>query len=202
MTTQQRRRGPRGDLSSEVLLAAADRLLDSGGISGLTLRALARQAGVTPTVLYTYFEDMEDLRNQIGDRFLGHLDLTLLGQGTASEALHVFLDHVIETFDRAPGHAAVLASQRIVGPHALMLNEALLGFFVERVGHPLPMASGITGFLTEWVHGHVLLTPSNPATERFGNALARQDLSRYPRTMASFITPEGDALRLVVEALT
>lgn len=202
MTVQQRKRGPRGDISAGLLLDAADRVL-RGGLPGLTLRAVAREAGVTPTVVYTYFADMHDLRTRLGDRFLSGVDLSLLEDETASApALRRFLDHIVTMFDEAPGHAALLASQRIAGPHALALNEALLAFFVDRVGHPLPLAAASVSFLTEWVHGRVLLAPSNPSTERFERDLAREDLARYPRTLASFATAEDDAVGLVVRALT
>lgn len=165
---------------------------------------MTREAGVTPTVLYTYFEDMGELRNRLGDSFLGGLDLSLLRNGTPPEGLRTFVRHVLDTFNESPEHAALLAAQRIAGVHALTLNEALLNFFIDAVGHPPPIAAGMTTFLTEWVHGRVLLSPSNPATDGFTHALSRLDTADFPRTMAMLSTPgdESGVVDFVLEAIT
>lgn len=161
-----RRRGPRGDISADLLLAAAERVLAARGLPGLSLRAVAREADVTPTAVYTYFADMADLRHRIGDRFLGTLDLDLLTSPPAAVGLEAFLRHVIDVFAQAPGHVQILASQRILGPHALAVNEALLTFFIDRVGHTSAGAAAATDLVTEWVHGTAMLSPSNlPLTE-------------------------------------
>ena len=156
-----RRRGPRGDISADLLLAAGERVLAARGLTGLSLRAVAREAGVTPTAVYTYFADMADLRHRIGDRFLGTLDLSLLTSPPAAAGLAAFLRHVLDVFAHAPGQVQILASQRILGTHALALNEALLAFFIDRVGHSPAGAAAATDLVTEWVHGTLLLSPSN-----------------------------------------
>ena len=146
---------------------------------------MAHEADVTPTAVYTYFADMADLRHRLGDRFLGTLNLELLAAPAgATAALREFLRHVLDVFGRAPGQVQILASQRILGPHALGLNEALLTFFIDRVGHPPPAAAAATDLVTEWVHGTLLLSTSNvPLT---GDV----SLVGYPRT-AEMLTGTG-----------
>lgn len=174
----RRRRGPRGDISADLLLSAAERVLGAGGLAALSLRAVAQEAGVTPTAVYTYFSDMADLRHRLADRFLGTLDLDLLTASPPAAALRAFLQHVLEVFGHAPGQVQILASQRVVGPDALRLNEALLNFFIDRVGHRPPEAAAATDLVTEWVHGSLLLSTSNlPLT---GDV----SLAGYPRTAA------------------
>lgn len=180
---------------------AAEHVLRSGGPGGLSLRSVARRADVTPTVLYTYFDDMADLRNRLGDDFLGRLDLTLLRSFAPREALRRFLHHLLAVFHDSPGHVALLASQRVIGPHALALNEALLGFFVEVVGHTPERAAALTMFATEWVHGRLLLWPSNPVTEGFTRAMSRVDPAQFPRTTASLsASVEDEGVELLVSA--
>lgn len=199
MTEQRRRRGPRGDIRAEDLLTAAEGVLRSGGPEGLSLRSVAREAGVTPTVLYTYFDDMADLRNRLGDDFLGRLDLALLRSHPPGAALRRFLYHLLAVFHDSPGHVALLASQRVAGPHSLALNEALLGFFVEAVGHTPERAAALTLFATEWVHGRLLLWPSAPVTEDFKRAMSRIDPAEFPRTTASLSAPvEDEGVELLV----
>jgi AcrR family transcriptional regulator len=195
-----RRRGPRGDVSTATLLRAADRVLRDKGTAGLSLRSVAREAGVTPNVLYTYFDDMADIRNRLGDDFLGRLDLALLRTSPPREGLRRFLRHALDLFQASPGHVQLLASQRIAGAYSLALNEALLDFFIDTAGHHPRRAADVTVFLTEWLHGTLLLSPSNPVTESFTTALARVDLTAYPRTAAMLSTPGGDAgIDLVLE---
>ncbi|MBZ2198494.1 TetR/AcrR family transcriptional regulator [Occultella gossypii] len=203
MTTVRHRRGPRGDISAEDILRAAERLLDTGGAAALTLRAVASEAGVTPTAVYTYFGDMADLRNRLGDDFLGRLDLGLLGVRPPAQALHRFLRHVLEVAEAAPGHVQVLATQRVAGPHSLALNEAFLEYFSDAVGHPPNRAAGLTTLVTEWLHGRLLLSPSNAASAAFTTALATVDLADYPRSQQMLATnDDGSALDLLVSAIT
>ncbi|QFG69035.1 TetR/AcrR family transcriptional regulator [Ornithinimicrobium pratense] len=198
-STPARRRGPRGDVSADALARAAHGVLSSKGLSGLSLRAVARAAGVTPNVLYTYFADMGQLRNRLGDEFLGRLELDLLRTDPPREALRHFLRHVLAVFASSPGHVQALAAQRVVGPHSLALNEALLEFFEDVVGHPPAIAADVTIFLTEWVHGRMMLQPSDVADNASRTALTGLDLTPYPRTVAmSPGTGEDAGIDLVV----
>lgn len=203
VSNKGRRRGPRGDISANDLAAAASRVLETAGLDGLSLRAVAAEAGVTPNAVYTYFVDMSELRNRVGDAFLACLDLTLLEVDDPVAALAGFLRHVLDSFADAPGHVALLASQRIIGEHSLALNEALLDFFVERLEHDLARAAVSTGILTEWVHGVAALAASDAATDRTLERLATFDPSRYPRTAAAFSLPSAEdvAIELLVATL-
>ncbi len=164
---------------------------------------MTRGAGVTPNALYTYFSDMGDLRNRLGDDFLATLDLPLLRGGGPEGALRAFLLHALEVFSASPGHVQLLASQRIVGPHSLALNEALLDFFIADVGHSPERAASITLLLTEWVHGQALLSSADALTTPTHPAWAGIDLGDYPRT-AAMLTTEADssALEILVRAVT
>lgn len=198
-----RRRGPRGDISAHALAAAASRVLDAVGLDGLSLRAVAAEAGIAPNAVYTYFADMAELRNRVGDDFLGRLDLTVLVTEDPAPALDALLSQVLELFSESPGQVALLASQRIIGEHSLALNEALLDFFVDRVGHDLTRAAVVTGMLTEWVHGVAALSGTDGDTDRTVHRLATFDPVRYPRTAAALALPASDdqAIALFTAAL-
>lgn len=56
MSTLQRTSYHHGDLKAALLKAAAA-LLDEGGEAAVSLREVARRAGVTPTATYRHFED-------------------------------------------------------------------------------------------------------------------------------------------------
>src|SRR3954454_16164772 len=60
METARRRRNPRGEgsrLRTELIAAAAELLEETGSEDAVTLRAVARRAGVTPTSIYPHFAD-------------------------------------------------------------------------------------------------------------------------------------------------
>lgn len=186
-----------------TLLRAAERVLEDRGPDGLTLRAIADAAAVTPNVLYTYFDGMADVRHRVADAFLGRIDLGHLDDPSPPAGLRTFLHQLLEAFHGSPGHARLLATQRVAGEHALALNEALLDFFTDRVGHSPQVAAGMTTLLTEWVHGRILLSPSDHATPDFTAALSRIDLERFPRTATMLATPADDvALEHLIRTTT
>ena len=58
------------ELSRDKIIVAAVSLLDSGGTSAVTMRALADLLGVTPMALYNHVDDKTDLLNSIADHLL------------------------------------------------------------------------------------------------------------------------------------
>ena len=56
-----------GDLS-RALVDAAQRLLETEGVSALSLRAVAREAGVSPAAPYHHFKDKNELLNAVADQ--------------------------------------------------------------------------------------------------------------------------------------
>ncbi len=181
--TSKSRRGPRGDISAALLLDAAERVLAEAGVAGLSLRRVAREAGIAPNAVYTYFDDMADLSTALADSFLSRLDLTQLTVGGPEDALRGLLKSAMRLFTDSPHHVALLAAQRVAGPNAMNLNEALLDFFIERVGVETDLAVVSTGFITEWIHGYAALAPTDAPTPAFERALSRLDLTRWPRTV-------------------
>ncbi len=61
-----------GDLGP-ALLAAADELLVEGGVGALSLREVARRAGVSHNAPYHHFADRKALLKRLSERHMGHL---------------------------------------------------------------------------------------------------------------------------------
>lgn len=183
-----KKRGPRGDISTELLLDAAEAVLSASGRVGLSLRSIGRQAGVAPNAIYTYFADLDDLTMALADRFLATLDLPLLDDDPPEQALRAFVTATLTRFDSAPGHVALLASSRVAGPGAMGLNEALLRFF-GRAGLDDDDAVAATEFVTEWVHGTAALSSSEAATPAFNRSLSRLDPTAWPLTASMLSRP-------------
>jgi len=75
-----------GDLK-EALLAAAEALLEEKGVTGLTLRACARRAGVSHAAPKHHFEDASDLLAEVAARSFDRLTDTLRQDRTANAEL-------------------------------------------------------------------------------------------------------------------
>lgn len=179
--TRPRRRGPRGDLDRAGFVAAATRVVDTQGLAGLTLRKVATEAGVTPTALYTYFVDMGDVANAVGDEFLGSLDLPgiLGGAGTPRVRLRAVLDRAHWGLEDRPGMLALIASRPLAGPHAFAFNEALLRTLTEAGLPPARVRAGAY-VLTCFLLGHLASTAPHESGAAFERAMEGLDPADYP----------------------
>jgi AcrR family transcriptional regulator len=71
------RRGAERAQLREELLAAAERLLQAHGYAGFSLRQVAEETGYTPTTIYRYFKDRDDLLGTVLDKWFGRFAATL-----------------------------------------------------------------------------------------------------------------------------
>ncbi|MBW8759338.1 MAG: TetR/AcrR family transcriptional regulator [Burkholderiales bacterium] len=94
-SARRKRAAPRpyhhGDLRA-ALLAAAAGWLDEHGEQGLTLRELARAAGVSHAAPYHHFAGREELLAGVAERAFDRLADTLAVAAGAPEAAHALLD--------------------------------------------------------------------------------------------------------------
>ncbi len=61
---------PRGSLTPEQIVDESLRLLDEGGVAGLSLPKLGRALGANPTAVYRHFPSKDDLVLAIADRLI------------------------------------------------------------------------------------------------------------------------------------
>jgi AcrR family transcriptional regulator len=78
MSTSEKARYHHGDLRAALLSAATDLLEEDGGGS-LSLRAVARRAGVSPAAPYRHFADKEALESALAAQGFADLKQRLLG---------------------------------------------------------------------------------------------------------------------------
>lgn len=85
MSTSEKPRYHHGDLHVALLSAATDLLEEDG--AGLSLRAVARRAGVSPTAPYRHFADKEALENELAAQGFADLKQRLAATGSQTVAL-------------------------------------------------------------------------------------------------------------------
>ena len=63
--------------TAQTILHAARRLLDEGGVSGVSMRKVAERAGITAMAIYRHFPDHKALLNALADQGFAALAQTL-----------------------------------------------------------------------------------------------------------------------------
>lgn len=119
-TTPERRRNARGEgdrLRQDLLEAAAELMSTYGDIKSISLRAVARQAGVSPTAVYRHFDDHLDLlRESVEFCWTNFRDAIQAGGETSSDPYLAFRgagDAYVNFAMRHRGQYRVLFSNRI-----------------------------------------------------------------------------------------
>lgn len=126
------RRGPRGDLSREAILAAADNLVvEHGDVAKVSLRGVAARLGVTANALYTYVPSLAAMLHDLADERLGLLRVhelvpPTMTAPTCSHCALVELYHRATALYASPGTLALLKAQPVLGPHSFSLSESVM----------------------------------------------------------------------------
>lgn len=169
-------------------------------MESLSLRAVAGAVGVSPNAVYSYVDSWEDLLQEVADRFLARLDLTILDRDGCPHCRALgFVQHVRGRLADQPNLGVVVASQRVIGPGSMALNEALLDFFAEVL--PDELQSVAVDLLTTQVLGEALLAPAEGASDLVGRRLARLDPADYPRTAAQSPADPTCSIEVIMEGL-
>ncbi|MCA9632453.1 MAG: TetR family transcriptional regulator [Myxococcales bacterium] len=118
-----RARGPeQRELRRQEILAAARRLIDSGGLDAVGLNAIAREAGIAKSNCYRYFESREQIL------------LTLLVEDEADwvDQLELELAPLAGTND-VDGVADVVARSLAAAPRLCLLTSVVAGVLEQNV---------------------------------------------------------------------
>ncbi|ASR36349.1 TetR family transcriptional regulator [Prauserella marina] len=101
----------------EHLIATAERMLSNGGTAALTVRAIAKEAGVADGVLYNHFADKEEL---IASALRAHVRTVEAGLGALPE----------------PGTGTVERNLRAQLAYGMAMHAAILPAFAGLIDRP------------------------------------------------------------------
>lgn len=115
------RDGDGGRSLRDHLIATTERMISAQGTAGLTVRAIAREAGVADGVLYNHFADKEEL---------------------LANALHAHVRTVERGLDELPepGTGTVEANLRAHLTYGLAMHQAILPAFAGLLAQPAVLA--------------------------------------------------------------
>lgn len=120
VASAERRRNARGEgdrLRGDLLDAATELMAEFGTIDGISLRAVARRAGVSPTAVYRHFDDHVDLLRESVARCWSDFYATMVTARDSStdpfEAFRAAGDAYVRFATERSGEYRVLFSNRI-----------------------------------------------------------------------------------------
>jgi AcrR family transcriptional regulator len=123
-----RNQRPRGTITGEAVLGAALAIVDSAGIEGLTIRAVARQVGAPPMSLYSHFANKEELLDLMYGEIVRRMYVDH-GQPTWQEELFVLCRHIRAVLLEHPRWTPFLA--RPLKPVSVPVRERILSLMTD-----------------------------------------------------------------------
>jgi AcrR family transcriptional regulator len=124
----QPRRGrpvPRPQLSRELVIDAALKVVESAGGDALTMRRVADEIGVSASALYGYVANKEELVQLVLEQIIAEVPMLPTG-GDWQDLLKAFAREMLGIFRRHPGVAALTMGRVPFGPSMLAGSEYLL----------------------------------------------------------------------------
>lgn len=117
-------------LSREQVVAAAARLLEQDGLSGLSMRRLAEELGVSAMTPYRYFRDKEELLDAVVDAWASE-DRIPEPDGEWHEQVRELMTWLSRELSRYPALVSLRLERPFLSPGALGLTEAVLQALVR-----------------------------------------------------------------------
>lgn len=121
-----------GELDRSIVVAAAVRVAERGGVRSVTVRALATELGLSTTAMYRYVDGKAELLNLIAEATLASVDLP--ESGTWQQRIRVVANSARKAMLRIDGIADVLQTQPAKG--AARQVDALMQQLVVDAGVP------------------------------------------------------------------
>jgi AcrR family transcriptional regulator len=174
-TPRQRYARGEGDrLRQDLLESAADLMAKHGDIDSISLRAVARDAGVSATAVYRHFDDHLDLLRQSVEYCWGHFRSTL-GDAAARDddpfvRFRAMGDAYVQFALEHPGQYRVLFSNKIdLGDEGGPVGISAFHLLVDNVADMLRVLDDdrdpffVAVQVHTWMHGIVDLVGCHPA---------------------------------------
>jgi AcrR family transcriptional regulator len=131
------------------ILAAADAILVSEGVEGLTIRRIAERAGVSVGTLYQFFPDKGSVVDAVARAYIEEFDALIEGlvssaaSGDWSDPVGRIIDSFVALYRSHPGYVA-LWSGRHLSPELARADEANNQLIAAGVHQVLASHAGMT----------------------------------------------------------
>ncbi|GAA0537956.1 MULTISPECIES: TetR/AcrR family transcriptional regulator C-terminal domain-containing protein [Streptomyces] len=119
-------------LTPDQLASAALAVLDREGLAGLSMRAVAKELGMSAMALYRYVDDREELEGLVVERVLSAVDTTPPEPGASwDDRLRIMVGRLRDTITAHPAVLPLTLTHRHRSPSGLRWSETALALLTE-----------------------------------------------------------------------
>ena len=160
MTARARGRPPAGGktVSPETILSEALSILDADGLNGLSMRVLAKRAGINPMTIYYHFNDREGLIKSLAERVYADVVAPETGDALA-RAKGLLTAYHAKVLLHPALTLAIFARPAVFPDHARRITNDLAELLRER-SLSSQRALLWTHILVDYAHGAALAVAS------------------------------------------
>jgi AcrR family transcriptional regulator len=123
---QRRRRGPKPSLSGDQVVTTATQIADRDGLTGLSMRRLADELGITAMSLYGYVPSKAELLDVMADRAYAEIPVPDLPARPWRAKLAALGEQHWALLLSHPWLLQIAASRPLLGPHMTAFYDAEL----------------------------------------------------------------------------
>lgn len=147
-------------LSRERVLQAALEAADEGGLTGLTIRSVAKRLGASPMAVYHYVATKDEILDGLVDLVFAEIDLPA-PEGPWRAQIARRMGSTREALRRHPWAIALMESRTAPGPASLSAHEATLAT-LRRGGFSVAAAAHAYALIDSYVYGFAVQETSLP----------------------------------------
>ncbi|MBN6051029.1 TetR/AcrR family transcriptional regulator C-terminal domain-containing protein [Nonomuraea sp. RK-328] len=151
----------RQPLSRDVVLEAAIRVADRGGVEAITMRRVAQELGVEAMSLYHHVPNKDAILDGVVDMVFAAIELPGADCDDWRDAIRVRASSARAVLSQHSWALGLIDSRRQPGPATLRHHNAVLGVLRE-AGFTLPMAAHAVSLIDSYIGGFVLQEANLP----------------------------------------
>ncbi|MFF8836584.1 TetR/AcrR family transcriptional regulator C-terminal domain-containing protein [Streptomyces sp. NPDC015130] len=172
-------------LSQNQLAAAALTVIDRDGLSALSMRAVAKELGVSTMGLYRYVADRDELEELVVEHVLGSVDTTPPAEPAPwQERIEIMARRLRDGVAAHPGAVPLAVTHRHRAVAGLQWSETVLGILTEAGfdgGRRVVALRALHGYVT----GAIQLEHLGPLAGEGTAAIAALPEDRFPHLTAT-----------------
>ena len=187
---ERQRPGPKPRFTHDDLVDATLRVIDTEGFSALSLRAVARELGITSMAIYTYVESREQLYRLVVDRLISAELDAFDWPERWPDALREFAARLSDLIDRHPALIDAFAEGQMHTPMAMSAADHMLQRLLDG-GLPARKAGVAYAAMHALVLGQAVLREAGRTTTSPAAKESEQPNTPATPALASYVASEG-----------
>lgn len=190
--------GPKPRFTRERLTEIALSIVDRDGFDALSLRAVARELGVTPMALYTYVASSDELAAMVIEQLVAAKAPRLRASRSWQQTVRSFATSLAELVSEHPALLQAYARGAVTTPAALRVAEQVLTQ-LEAGGLSRRVAAETYAAVHSLVLGHMLL--QSPSSQSIALAVDSRPLPKVTAALRAGHRPGQIPLAQLIKML-